>query len=66
MKDNGIIPPLHFSLFSIFVISFLESLVHVDMRQSQGHPFTVSDMTVEPTITVDLMQVRHYARTLSL
>ena len=75
MKDSSAIPPLYPTLISIFVIFFLESFVRVDMRKSQGYPFTVSDvtltstntvmLTLESTNTVDLLQVRHYARTLS-
>lgn len=65
MKDSSATPPLYSTFISIFVIFFLESFVHVDMRKGQGHPFTVSDVTVESTNTVDLLQVRHYARTLS-
>eukprot|EP00069_Balaena_mysticetus_P020699 bmy_13117T0 len=45
-------------LLALFYLGGKDSLVHVDMRQSQGHPSTVSDMTVEPTITVDLMQAQ--------
>lgn len=65
MKDSSATPPLYSTLISIFVIFFLESFVHVDMKKGQGHTFTVSDVTVESTNTVDLLQVRHYARTLS-
>lgn len=61
-----VVQPLPCILLSfLFCVFFLESFVHVDMRKGQGHPFTVSDVTVESANTVDLLQVRHYARTLS-
>lgn len=52
-----------FFFFSIFVISFLESFVHVDMRESQGSYVTVSAIKLEFTVTEDLLQVMYCAYT---
>lgn len=49
--------------FSIFVIFFLESFVHVDMRESQGSYVTESAIKLEFTVTEDLLQVMYCAYT---
>lgn len=63
MKDSSGIPDLYFFFFSIFVIFFLESFVHVDMRESQGSYVTGSAIKLEFTVTEDLLQVMYCAYT---
>lgn len=50
MKDNSIIP-LFFFIFYFCHMFFLESVAHMDMRKSQGHYFTGSDIRVESTMS---------------